>query len=360
MAGRNRNSKDQNKEALSSAIDPVFGQAKAFNINDPEVNPLVKSYLSEVRNEALHTNAISHQIGQVSKNTFDANIYDDEDDSTSIPSDTKVKSDQTTEYLYSIENWYKWFENISDIIWHGCYVFEGYDDESISHLTQLLRFYLQRKIDENRASSFDRHLVNIFRDQLKCSDPDPVNGTLEIDEDWAENLLKTMRNSKIKDLNTVKYCIRTDYKRAPHGLKPWAKYVTSNQPTHTAFINMIDSSNLWTLVMYMTQIWLKEIYTFGKNLERKKMLSQWLLYILLHIPTRLTAEQMSNIRSLAKQAREILNRRVNSNIFGTTNIVIPDELHEHNCPPCPPNLDIASLILAVVTRKYGQHDILEF
>lgn len=367
----NRNGKHENEDNQNH-IDPIFGQAKVFGVDDPLVNPLVIDYLKEVRREALQTNAISVDKIQNTKVNYVASIYDDEDlpgstESENVSDNKKptlgshgVNNNQLAHYQYSIDNWLKWFNNLSQKVREECYVFEGYDEATLNHLLDLIKSHLTEKLNTKKISGFERHLLNILRDQHKQQDQNNKDTDFSIDEEWLYGVLNKMKAQKVRNLNEVKQFIQNSHTSAPMGMKDWYKYVMQNEPTHTTFVNMIDPNSLWTLVDYMTQEWLKDINKATVGTPKRNQLSKWLLYLLVHIPTQLTADKTSKIRDLGKKSKKLLDARKETNIFGAEDsIVLPEELEELEMQPPPKTLDLVSLVLIVVAEIHGQRDLLE-
>ncbi|KAL3228996.1 Pre-mRNA-splicing factor BRR1 [Nakaseomyces bracarensis] len=375
----NNSNKIDGNEDNSNHIDPVFGQARAFNVKDPLVNPLVVEYLQDVRWEALKTNAISINAIPNKKINYGASIYDDDTiEEVGTEKDNKEKElsvsnkrlspDQSTktdnellaQYQYSIDIWLKWYNDIYKKIWEDCYVFEGYDDTTMNQLLHLIKMYLSEKSNDNKITGFERHLLNILRDQYSSDDEVPENASLSIDVEWLQGAIKKMKSEKLRNIEDIKGFIQKSHKVAPKGIIEWYKYIMNNDPTHSNFVNMIDQSSLWTLVDYMTQEWLKDINKAQLGTQKRNQMSKWLLYLLLHIPTQLTAERTSKIRDLGKRGKKILDNRKNTNIFGAEDsIVLTDELKELSPLNPPKNLDMVSLVLMVVANEYGQRDLLE-
>lgn len=336
------------------SVDSVFGQTPAFSLTDPGVDPAVIQYLSGVRQEALRTNVI--KVTPAKRHTAD--IYDDDDEV--IVKKPRVEEDLTPPPKYvdsHLTAALRWFESVKHLAVTNKPIHQNHTEESLNLLLHFLRDYLRGLKTVDKQAS---HLLNVLKDLP----PIEENDDYELDEEWAESVVKRLRNRRISSVADVKSVINDTSSSKPVGFKQWYQYLQRTEPTQSAFSSTIDVRNIWVLVQYMTQEWIKNI-SKGKKPTQAARFAQWLLFILLNIPDNLTAEYTSNLRNLGKKCRRAIKeayggKETIASERITPPLACPRELTELNVPPMPEDLDIIQLTLAVIAVKYRQRDLIDW
>ncbi|EJS41342.1 brr1p [Saccharomyces arboricola H-6] len=341
------------KKGDSQAPDAIFGQSRAFALSDSSVNPDVIKYLGNVRQEALRTNAISikNQMALQKRTRHKSSMYDDEDEET-------TKNHVVPPFLTRLhdngELWVRWFNSVRSVVLTNAYEFEGYDDETLD----LLLFYLKNYLGEMPCKSSKVLKIISVLDQYtfpeKIKDKDQE---LEIDEEWARDILVGLEKININSFEDVKKVITEADTHELNGYNQWYKYIVSNEPLHTMFCGKITSKQLWVLVKYMSNTWVKEIYKRGTNYRR---LQDWLFYLLLHTPEKLTAEYTSTLRDLGKKCRELIQKKP-VQVCNDDKVILPMEVKKLDLeiPSAMENLTIFELAICVIAFNYGQKDLLD-
>ncbi|QLL31369.1 hypothetical protein HG536_0B02320 [Torulaspora globosa] len=340
------------------SADSVFGQTPAFSLTDPGVDPAVIEYLSCVRQEALRTNVIKRS--ELKRHTAD--IYDDDDEV--IVKKPKAHKDLPVRLKYVDSHLLvgvQWFETVKRAVLDSRTVYQNHTEESLNLLLHFLREYLSGKLEGDGQAS---HILDVLQElPPKVGDG---NDDYELDEEWAESVVKKLRTKHINSITDIKAVIGEVNSSKPIGFKQWYQYLQRTEPTQSAFNATIDGRNIWVLVQYMAQEWIKNI-SKGKKPAQASRFSNWLLYILFNIPDKLTAEYISNLRSLGKKCRRAI--RESQEGRGTQSLdrktpsikaICPRELTELDVPSPPEDLDVVQLALSVIAVIYGQRDLIEW
>ncbi|QLQ78883.1 hypothetical protein HG537_0B02310 [Torulaspora globosa] len=330
------------------SVDSTFGQTPAFSLTDPEVDPAVIKYLSDVRQEALRTNVIKRS--ELKRHTAD--IYDEDDEVIVKKSRSQKELPVCLKYVDSqVHIGVQWFENVKRVVLNNRTVCQDHTEESLNLLLHFLREYLGKLSQDEQTS----HLLNILEDlPPKAQDRDDE---YELDEEWAESVVKKLHTRHINNITDIKTIIETNSSK-PMGFKQWYHYLQRTEPTQSAFNTTIDQRNIWVLVQYMAQEWIKNI-SKGKKPAQTSRFSNWLLYILFNIPDKLTAEYTSNLRNLGKKCRKAI-REIQEIKVPSIKSIYPHELTELRIPSPPEGLDIIQLTLSVIAVIYGQRDLIDW
>ncbi|QHS76780.1 Brr1p [Saccharomyces paradoxus] len=340
------------KRGDSQSPDAIFGQSRAFALSDSSVNPDVIEYLKSVRQEALRTNAISvkNQMNLQKRARHKSSMYDDEDEGAIK---RHVISPSLIRLQKNADIWVSWFNSVKATVLTNAYEFTGYDDETLNLLLLFLKNYLK---DMPSKSTTVEEIINVLNQYSFPDKTEQKEENFEIDEEWAKNILVRLEKIKIGSVEDVKKAIIEGDKHELIGYNQWFQYIINNEPQHTTFHGKITSKQLWVLVRYMSNTWIKEIYKKGRHYRR---LQDWLFYILVHTPERLTAEYTSILRDLGKKCLELIQKKP---IEAHENkITLPKEMTELNVeiPSTVENMTITELTVSVVAVNYGQRDLIE-
>lgn len=330
-------------------LDSTFGQQRAFSLDDPLVDPKVVAYLHGVRTQALKTSVISTS-GRSTLPKHSADLYDDQTPSKEIPASLLAIED-------GIPSWIKWFKETRDIILEEGKSSQEYDEGSLELVLHHLKDYLQSQKSNKGISA---HILNILENLPSMS---KYNEELEIDPEWAQSMLMKFKAKKVSSLEDLKKCIKFENQSPPRGFKAWYHFLQSHEPQHIYFTGkIINGESVWTLLQYMSQEWIKDIHK-QKKFQRVQRFSTWLLYILFHLPTDVTAEYVSNLRELGKRCKRAIVSDV-SVAESKRPILLEDcqslEMRELNTPLPPKDLDILKLTLVVIAVVYRQRDLTDW
>lgn len=336
-------------------VDSVFGQTPAFSLNDPQVNPAVVQYLSGVRQEALRTSVI--RTARVKRHTAD--IYDDDEVLIKRPR-AQMPSSEAVKYVEShLNEIIRWFKDARKMVLGNSIILQSHTDDSINLLLHFLREYLTGMSEKDGEAA---DLLSILEDLP----PMEENEDYELDEEWAESVVKKLCTRNIRSVNDIKLIINDSNLPKPIGFKQWYRYLQQTEPSQFAFSSTIDERNIWVLVQYMAQEWIKTMSKCKKPAQSAKF-SSWLLYVLFNVPNRLTAEYTSNLRNLGKKCRRAVRETPENGNEGQNeprSLLIKDvlsrELAELNVPEPPAGLNITQLSLSVIAVIYGQKDLIDW
>lgn len=342
-----------NKE--SQAPDSVFGQSRAFALTDPLVDPAVVAYLSTVRQEALRTSTISPvTMMSLKLPKHNADMYDDVQESSLLTKPPRIPAfpEKLLAFQRNMDNWIQWFKHSKETIWHNGYIFEGYNTSTLDLLLHYLKKYLEAKKEKKGLIV---HLLNILKDHPEINE----DSEFLMDEDWLEATLNKLKTKKIKNLNDIKNIIGEGHKLVPNGFKQWYQYITENEPSHSIFKTVVNDRNIWVLVQFYSKEWIKDIYN-NKKRQQVVRFSQWLLYIIIHLPTNLTADYISILRTLGKKCQKNVNDIAHASDHLTETIVLTDEMKLLGIQEPPGNPSILELALSVISEFYGQRDLTDW
>lgn len=359
-----KHSRDNRTSAMDDndgqVLDSIFGQSRAFALNDQFVDPKVIEYLKNVRQEALRTNAIKAQ--RTSK--FEASLYDEGEEVerkqgrvAHLSRSTPSISGPSREIQLDVENCLDWFYHAKQTVLDKGSICEGYDERTIALLLHYLKGYLSGLPDQRGIVV---HLLNILKEH-----PDvQADSELEIDENWAAATVKKLRNKQVRKLDDIRRFIRDSDEEIPMGFKQWYQYLQNNEPTHSAFYSTINSHSIWILVQYMNQEWLRDI-TKHKKPRQAVQFSKWLLYILFHLPINVTADSVSSLREMGKKCHKLIleNSSEKTSDEPKTNIPellrnLPAEMAYLGISAPPEGLNIVELALSVIAVVYRQRDLI--
>lgn len=339
---------------MSGKVDPLFGQANVFSIDDENVNPDVINYLRNVRNEALTISAISMSnirsyVNKSNTIRHDASLYDDKND---IPmnDNSENNSDSNTKTTnYAIENLadessakkegvlimnkrrkiinkdtsmkfsmpenlinfnqrmkavMDWFQDLQDDIFTlPCNSGYSYDDKTL----ELLIFNIQKVVNDKEKTKQNNgvslHLSNLLENWAPSEAMKQIkNNNYAVDVEWIQELLVKLQCVRVPNIDFLKCVITGNYFNfEPHGYRAWNQFLLNNEPCKDMFNTMINGNNIWLLVKYMAQSWITEIS--GKQNHNVKL---WLIYILIYLPSSVVANNTSTLRDLGKKCREII------------------------------------------------------
>ncbi|CCE91378.1 Brr1p TDEL_0C04890 [Torulaspora delbrueckii] len=337
------------------SVDSVFGQTPAFALNDEQVDPAVVEYLNSVRQEALRTSAV--KVSEVKRHAAD--IYD-EDDIAVKRAKPSTKSLESIENLNSrMDDWLSWFENAKKTVLYDSPLPQRHTEESMNLLLNYLKQYLSGRAEEK---GFVSHLLRVLKDLPEAEEDD----AFELDEGWAESVVKRLRNKRIEGIEDITMIISNDDSTTPMGFKQWYQYMQQNEPSQAAFGQIINTKNIWVLIQYMTQEWIKIISKFKKPPQAIRF-SNWLLYILFNVPENLTADYTSSLRSLGKKCQAIIRSDLESNTEGNVKRQalllknsLPSSLKDLGVRTPPGDLDVLLLSLYVIAIIYRQKDLINW
>lgn len=334
-----RGYKKNSDTSETQSLDPTFGQTKAFAVADPLVNPDAIAYLNSVREEALRTTALStERSSQTNEKRVDKGaLYDEE----------PVLSPEFLRFTKLQDTWHDWFLKLKSNIGTEGYRSSGYDEKSLDLLVAYFKKYIETKDKEEDPTI--AALLSALRDVPHPEDDDE---SLTIDEEWAEKLLHRLQAKKAqlpKDSTDLKK-LMTEPDELPRNFNAWYYYITNNDPSFLTLERM-SPGQVVKLASYMAQ-WIAEV-TKNKN---EKRITQWLLFILLYLPDRLPAQEISMVRLLGKKARAMKLKSVKEK----------EPLHDLELIPVifngekPGSFSVVDLTLVVVGLTYGQRDLLSW
>ncbi|CAL9730283.1 pre-mRNA-splicing factor Brr1p [Monosporozyma unispora] len=369
---------------MSVNFDPLFGQSKVFSTEDANVNPDVIAYLNSVRNEALTTSAISMSAikePEIDLNVrHDASMYDDDCEPTTkkIRESLEGTSIVPNAFPDNLINFHQrlipvmeWFELLKrDIKLQQSNFNYHYDKISLDLLLWNIKQVLDARNLTNENKGVSLHIMNLLKDWTPSVQLPKVND-FEIDEEWVETLLLKLKCVKIPNITFLKSFITGDYSFCePRGFRAWNQFLLNNEPCKDMFMSMINSNNIWLLVKYMAQTWINQI---SSNESHK--LTLWLLYLLMHLPHSVVANNTSTLRDLGKKCREIISeyywkqqKEEKEEVEGEEPVVplaiLPEHLQleykQFICKPPPPETSLLELTLYIIATRYGQLDLLEW
>ncbi|CAI4846163.1 BBM_1a_G0055460.mRNA.1.CDS.1 [Saccharomyces cerevisiae] len=340
------------KRGESQAPDAIFGQSRAFALSDSSVNPDVIEYLKSVRQEALRTNAISikNHMNLQKRTRHKSSMYDDEDEGALK---RHAISPSLIRLQRNVEIWVRWFNSVKATVLTNAYEFTGYEDETLDLLLLFLKNYLE---DMPSKCTTVEKIISVLNQHSFPEKSEEKEENLQIDEEWAKNILVRLEKTKIDSVEDVKKVITEGDKHELVGYNQWFQYLINNEPQHTTFHEKITSKQLWVLIKYMSNTWIKEIHKKGRHYRR---LQDWLFYILVHTPERVTAEYTSILRDLGKKCLELIQKKpVEAH---ENKITLPKEMAELNVeiPAAVENMTITELTVSVIAVNYGQKDLIE-
>lgn len=329
----------------TGSFDPVFGQNKAFSLLDDNVNPKVLSYLSKVRHEALHTNVImiSSLISQTKTKRHGPEMYD-ENSSFDPAKRTKIE-DKINALEGRIVEAHEWLSMCRHEMETHAEVFQGYDQKTLDILLDHLRDYIS---NNTKGSEELRRLLKAL-DVTNLEEKQRYS----IDEKWASDTISMLSERKLNSIQDVKDIISRMHTTVPRGQSKWLEFVLSTEPRHTLFVNIVTSPRIWILVKNLAYNWLQDLTKDSRNVES---LTQWLLYTVLHLPERLTADHISVVRDLGKACVRLKT----SEFVPCIADGLPTELEELKIevPEFLGKLTAIDLSIIAIAQQYGQKDLL--
>ncbi|AAS51595.1 ADL325Cp [Eremothecium gossypii ATCC 10895] len=316
----------------SGPVDPVFGQCQVFDCSAAEVNPEVVKYLAHVRDEALHTVGVVPSASNLRKRKIEIS-YDDEE-VVKRPSE----GEKAIELPFDMDEVISWFDQVKEDALSEREAFEGYDEETLNTLLVGIRDYI------SRMSSRDESTNNLIK-LLEGVQPVVTNEALELDEKWAAKLVARLGRRKFTTLDNLKLRLNTQLP-IPTRAKAWKIHIPINEPSHE-FFHRMNSTQLFDLLRYLTDNIVEHYQT-----DSATDYGQWLVYLLLHLPRQLTANEISEVRGLSKKVRALI---IDHEILKLP-MLLPSEIEDVS--PIPRGVNPLHLALAVVAVIYGQRDIL--
>lgn len=379
----------------SRHIDSAFGQAPAFGLDDATVNPLVIQYLKSVRTEALTTNATQSRTALPTVTVkHKASIYDDdgydENDLNVLNSknpEEKPHGDELITYISTsdkvenqhnlvkvklperlnyfndnIESLMKWFESANISLKENAISTQDYTDDVLNLLLFYLKEFLENNIPNKKGISI--HLVNLLKDHYVSEKIRKENAWI-IDEEWVKPTLERLSAVRVRNIDDIKKSLTGNYYSVkPKNYNQWSAFLKDNEPNNSMFVTMMNQDDIWTIFKFMKQNWLKVII---KNPGSSKKMSMWLLYIMLYLPTTLSAGQVSTLRDFAKKcqkpyleklvpllSQEPIQKEAIPWIINTT------ELKMLHVEQLPKDFTILELVLVIVSQKFGQKDLINW
>lgn len=333
-------------------LDSIFGQAPAFALTDNQVNPAVVEYLSGVRQEALRTSGV-----KVAKKKHEADIYDEDE---IIIKRVKVDGAAVAyleQFNTRIDDWLSWFKNTRETVLNNGPINQHHTEHTMNLLLNYLKLYLcGNKQEKDNVSD----LVKLLKDVPTVANDD----NLELDEEWAESVVQRLRKRHVKGINDIKMIILNADVPTPVGFKQWYQYLQQNEPSQAAFGPIINTRNIWVLVQYMTQEWVKTISKCKKPPQAIRF-SLWLLYILFNIPENLSADHTSNLRNLGKKCQAIIKKELEPEAQADLKQKAPllaslpaSNFEDIGGLKPPEDLDIIRLTVSVIAITYRQRDLI--
>ncbi|SMN20367.1 similar to Saccharomyces cerevisiae YPR057W BRR1 snRNP protein component of spliceosomal snRNPs, required for pre-mRNA splicing and snRNP biogenesis [Maudiozyma saulgeensis] len=391
----------------SPSVDPIFGQVPVFGLNDEDVNPFVVQYLKDVRREALTTNATNYKGANQKNAKYLANIYDDSDNDhndyrphdsnsegnseardivnpnkrsiddliTQPPFDTEENTnsnptEQTTSDLplrlkifdQNVNQWLTWFKDSKTEILKSAFTTQEYDDDILN----LLLFYLKEHLTETKTSNsgIGSHLQNLLKNH-KVSNEVLALHSWTIDETWVTPTLARLRSIRIRDIDDIKTCLVGDYKnKKPRNYDQWTRFIRENDPNSSMFSTMITQDDIWIILKFMKQNWLKVMI---KTPEKSARTGMWLLYAMFYLSENLNSTQISTLRDFAKKCQRlyldkfILHSPVTQEDKIPSPVLrLPSEMVGLEILQPQENPTVVELVLLVVSEIFGQKDLLEW
>lgn len=386
-------------------VDPIFGQAPVFGLNDEAVNPLVIQYLKNVRQEALTTNITNYRpVQNTKKIQYSASIYDD-DYSRPVDKIPKIDSGNTyvgtqTDNLHntgiddlivapvtspnidfkdqahlktelalrqtifnkSAETWIRWFRDSKLKILQEAFTTQDYDDDTLNLLIYYLKIYLTKSKTGNRG--IEGHLQNLLKDHIVNNEILAQN-KWTIDEEWVIPTLSRLGSVRIRNINDIKMCLKGEFSnQKPKNYEQWTKYIRENEPTSSMFITMLKQDDIWIILKFMKQNWLK---AFMKRPEQSSRTAMWLLYSLFYLSENLNSTQISTLRDFARRCQSLYLEKFVPNYsddperqgyFKRLSIILPDEMKVLGIKYPQEPVIILEVVLVVVAQIFGQRDLL--
>lgn len=277
-------------------------------------------------------------------------MYDDEDEGALK---RHAISPSLIRLQRNVEIWVRWFNSVKATVLTNAYEFTGYEDETLDLLLLFLKNYLE---DMPSKCTTVEKIISVLNQHSFPEKAEEKEENLQIDEEWAKNILVRLEKTKIDSVEDVKKVITEGDKHELVGYNQWFQYLINNEPQHTTFHEKITSKQLWVLIKYMSNTWIKEIHKKGRHYRR---LQDWLFYILVHTPERVTAEYTSILRDLGKKCLELIQKKpVEAH---ENKITLPKEMAELNVeiPAAVENMTITELTVSVIAVNYGQKDLIE-
>lgn len=339
-------------DSEDESLDSTFGQQRAFNLEDPLVDPNVVSYLQDVRTQALTTNAISTR-GRSFSPRHSADLYDDEPPSKEIP-------ESLLDINRNFSFWMEWFNSARDIILEEAKTSQEDEEDSLELVLHYLKNYLQ---DQKNLKGKSVHILNILRSLEPISKDEGYDDELEVDPNWVQSMMTKFEAQKVNNLDDLKKCAKPEDQIPPKGFKEWYRFLQAHEPAHAYFTGkIINSETIWILVQYLSHDWIKDIHK-QKKFPRAQRFSAWLLYILFHLPINITAEYVSNLRELGKRCQKLIiaDAKIPE---AKKHVLVKDcessEMAELGTPLSPRGLDILRLTLVVIAVVYRQSDLMDW
>ncbi|AMD18754.1 HBL148Wp [Eremothecium sinecaudum] len=323
----------------SGAVDPIFGQSKVFDCSDEAVNPLAVQYLQNVRNEALCIHAVGARNLRTKGPKTNISYSDDEIEDNNKPKSVGFGEGDPISLPFDMDETMKWFDRLQESSQEPQEPFEGYTEETLD----LLLYSLKQYISETAQDS-DPGVCKLAK-ILEEVEPVQNNTSFELDAAWAGKLIARLKRRTFTSLENLKLKINSQLP-VPTRSQAWKIHISLNEPTNEFFQRM-SHDQLLQLLTYMVERFEDQIFS-----EVATEHAQWLLYLLLHLPRRLAANHVSQVRSLAKVARKLIQ----NNSSDLQPLVMPLELTEDS-PPSP-GTTICHLTLTVAAIVYGQRDLL--
>lgn len=377
---------------MAGKFDPIFGQSKAFSTDDPNVNPDVIKYLNQVRNEALSTSAVSMSSVRMPERMsspvvrHEASMYDDDDNEEGSTQRKKkkmtIKDEKTSNIPEEFVNFRKrldisshWFDDLKkELQSQPSRLDHHYDDESLNLLISSIKKNVSTRINKSedesdQPSGIILHLNNLLKDWEMINNLSQED--FIVDDEWIQNLIIQLQCVKIPNLTTLKDVIKGDYSNLePRGFKLWDQFVRFNEPCNDMFKTMINDNNIWLLVKYMATRWVNSMIQ-GQN---QYSLMLWLIYLLLNLPLKVTANNTSTLRDLGKECKKVILTHYQNNEITDKDtdkdkllslMIIPSDLKfefKQFTPqePVPSDTSLIELTLYLIATKYGQLDLIEW
>lgn len=316
-------------------MDPIFGQQRCLSWDDPNVDPRVKHYLNNVRNEAISMTIMDMSTTNKRKRqVFTSDLYDD------VP----LKGNNIYEDVNKLDN-----KNDDNDITCGTFCLDWLD---------LVRETLETNVTANTItmaqvkkyceSQDDKegtvlHLYNVLKDVALVDGITDEQNNVQI-----VSLFERLKRLRILNAEFLQCVLEEDYSTLePQGFRKWNQFVRDNDPCIAMFNTMITWQNIWELVRFMTEHWLDELVDTSPMYRR---ITLWLLYILVHLPRRISASNVSVLRSLAQKCQEL-----------QVSLQIPTalELDTIKTPPVTDtNTNLNNCVIQLAVVRYRQRDLL--
>ncbi|CUS23864.1 LAQU0S12e01750g1_1 [Lachancea quebecensis] len=334
--------KSGNGSTETQGMDPLFGQSRAFALEGAMVNPEVRNYLKNVRTQALST--LGADPGTSSRKEPRRVSNNDMYDEGPVVHQDLLRFDKQK------SQWLAWFEDLKTSVQSFDPQTESYEPETLDLLLFFFKQYLQKLKD---ATSGQDESLNKILDVLEEHKAPTEDTSLDIDEEWANNLLAQLKTNKQRKVETVSDLKRfiTEPAALPKNFNAWHYFVTKTDPSCTLLRNM-PPEEVFRIASYFVQ-WLADIPK-GKNATR---LSSWAVYVLVFLQDQLPAQEVSVLRDLGKKARHLKLRSLSSG-NALPKIQAPYDIT--GAKDCPSALSALDLTLVVVACKYGQLDLIDW